>query len=279
MRRMVIGVICGFMMFYTMSALSMELLVLEQQLSTLTGGLVSQHDASEIIKNMLIEQLKDSYYGHTTEALKRSEESLAISKRLYEASEGIPRHESDGHLDWSIWTKNGHIFPTSKEFNAIYTFCIYINTLYEFLSIKYKMQQDIVETPEFSELVKMLTIGIPADLAKTKRYLIDMWQQVKDQDFSQKYPDFVLWMEYFGSMDMHIKYIIFRTLGLNKNAAEQYDKAQDALIDVMHDKKINNIKYAKVIDTYLVQFHKKHAQFKSYFSITVYPPIASWFSN
>jgi len=241
MRRILINIMHGYMMWYVMPAWCMELLLLEQQISALTHELV--HQQPDANPRSIANLLKRAYEKKSVPFAFISSSSatdrtaiLAQTGTSYLSSIKLPSR--DGHLDLSIWFNQIPEF-NDKQRNALFTFWRHISNL--IFQVFYRMNagkskvEGLDKVAEFRELVNMLNLALPAPdvREKTGQEIVRMWREQlaatspeQKAQFFKKYPDAPFWLYYFAyARDTYVIPIIFDALYIEEpNIDLYYDK-------------------------------------------------------
>jgi hypothetical protein len=217
MRQISISMVGGCMILYAMPIMSMELLMIEQQLSTLAHD--SAHRKFDTNQRSVANLLKLQYakLKQNNAPFSDNAKGVRVAEQLYNESIKLPT--PGGHLDWTPWRLNDSPFPSENQLNALYTFGTYVDYLYShvyYLIKTYDLDIDNLEqTIQFNDLVTLLESSLPpeSNREKTNKKLTEMWLEVKQIDnffagrisltskqvnnFLMRYPDVFLWTYYF----------------------------------------------------------------------------------
>jgi hypothetical protein len=238
MRQISISSICGCMLFYVMPVMSIELLMLEQQLMTLTRESEASQRVREIIKDSLILEINSFKAARLGYRRKQSEPELTAA---FKQDILIPLGQ-DGHLNWAVWLQQSSTV-TESQYEALQEFFSRIGTLFrQIVYLGATQDIGIRKTKEFNQLVHMIEQALPAEnkRTETKQHLLTMWKDLisanitsvddktKKETFLKKYPDFELWMTYFDRVPNYaLCYeIIFNILNIaTEKEKKQYEQA------------------------------------------------------
>jgi hypothetical protein len=218
MCQLMISIMYGCMMFYAVPSMSMELLMLEQQLSTLTPIVLPSHSIETLLKNMY-EALNAEHLFEQFSFRKNKQQVVDKSKAEYNK---MPLPTTEGHLDWSQWLNNSSI---SNEYElqekSVRAFWSYIRQLY--MQIGYLIgnalisMDNLITNSTFMILREALENALPAENQReaTGKKIVEIWRQLQGSGINQynlvntestmssllqKYPDAFLWILYFEAL-------------------------------------------------------------------------------
>jgi hypothetical protein len=260
MHQILISILCGCMIFYATPAMSMELLMLEQQLTLLMHEPIVQKPDTNIrsVANLLKSHYKlmkqNNVKPYPYSSLEDIEKYFIRNKQLYNESIKIPI--TDEHLDWNKWLMIPKA-PLVDQLEAILAFgafmCAFYDMIYHII-IEKGLEIDSIEEklPQFNELVSLLQLALPVESNRKQigEKLVNMWTDItllkksfqlksiqpeseQVRNFFKKYPDASLWFLYLYELSQRhlqrfpqLRDVFFDALYISRAQFEPSDLTQ-----------------------------------------------------
>jgi hypothetical protein len=240
MRQIMISIVGGCIIFYVVPAMSMELLMLEQQLSTLAHEEVPSKSVSDLLQDRYKTFIEE--YKKNPHSLFDQSQDLKKHVDLYQASIKVPTH--DGHVNWNEWL---NIYPhqlNENQVHALYTLCRCLNDLD--LEIIYKLFREefnikkLNNIIEFRSLVEVLEEALPEqNFRKAKgqellrmlnaaeqinQTIGEQERRIEREKLLRQYTDAAFLAIFFRNISDPLLRVICRSLSLVENDCNQLSK-------------------------------------------------------